>query len=500
MFVANLIINGRHVGASDGHTFQRVGRRTGTVVTRAAACDAGAAMAAVDAAAAAFPDWSAADPALRADILTRAIGLFDEKSDQLIDIACHETGAAPEWIRFNITIAQDMLKQAAGLTGLLGEDPSEATAAAPKGMRYSVIRKPAGVVLGIAPWNAPVTLAVRAVAAPLALGNTVVLKASELCPKTHETVADIFAEAGLPAGVLNFITNAPDAASDVVTTLISHPAIRRINFTGSTRVGREVAEIAARHCKRCLLELSGKGTILVLDDADIEAAARAAAHAAFFNQGQICMSADRIVIDERVADDFVTLFRAEAERLRAPQPGSDDGPLGAIISPEAAMRIEGLIDDALSRGADLVTGGEVFGTAMQPTILDRVSYGMRLYDEEAFGPLAGIIRVADAEEAVTIANDTDYGLVAAVFSRDLDRARRIAGQIEAGMVHINGSTVYDDPMMPLGGVKASGYGRFGGRAVVEEFTEIQWITERAEPADILFGQEARAVNAVPREE
>lgn len=488
MFVANLIINGRQTKGLEGQTFERRDLMTGSVVTRAAACGVPCALNAADASAAAFPDWSGASPQFRAGILEKAADLLGERAGEIVEVACREVGSTEEWVRFNVSVGQAMLSQAAELCGALGEEDLDDPKSLPDGIRYRLIRKPAGVVLGIAPWNAPVALAVRAVAAPLALGNTVVLKASELCPKTHETVARVFTDAGLPDGVLNFITNAPEAAHDVVDALISHPAVRRVNFTGSTRVGREIALSAARSFKHCLLELSGKAAIIVLDDADLEGAAKAAAHATFFNQGQICMSSDRLIVDEHVADRFVELFRAEAERLRNPRLGAGRGPLGDIISPDAVLRVKGLIDDATSKGAVLITGGELFNTAMQPTILDKVLFGMRIYEEEVFGPVAGIIRVADAEEAVTIANDTDFGLAASVFGADTERAAAIARQIEAGIVHVNGSTVYDDPAMPFGGVKASGYGRFGGRAAIHEFTELQWITERDKPADILIGQ------------
>jgi len=488
VFIAKLIINGRQTEAAGGATFERRDLLTGAVVTRASACGVAGALVAADAAAAAFPMWSSAAPKMRAEILKNSAAVLHSRADDIVAIACREVGATEEWIRFNISVAQTMLREAAKLCAYLGEEAIENPNGPATDLNYRLLRKPAGVILGIAPWNAPVALAVRAVASPLALGNTVVLKASELCPKTHETVAEVFSEAGLPDGVLNFITNAPVDAHDVVDALIAHPAVRRINFTGSSRVGREIALSAAQHFKRCVLELSGKGTIIVLDDADIEGTAEAVAHATFFNQGQICMSADRIIVDDAIADTFIAAFREKAEQLRSSQMETERSPLGDIISSDAVLRIKGLIDDATRKGAVLVTGGEMFNTALQPTILDRVSFGMRIYEEEVFGPVAGVIRVADAEEALTIANDTEFGLVASVFGADTARAGAIARQIETGIVHVNGSTVYDDPAMPFGGVKASGYGRFGGKAAVHEFTETQWITERAKPVDVLVGQ------------
>jgi vanillin dehydrogenase len=478
LFEANAIIGGAQVAARHGRTFERRDQMTDAVVTRAAALDPAGAEAAADAAARAFPAWSASAPGERAELLLRAAECLRDATDELCEIGAAEVGASAEWVRFNIEIAGETLRQAARLAEAIGITEVQG---GPEGTRYHLIRKPAGVVLGIAPWNAAVTLAVRAVAAPLALGNTVVLKGSELCPRMHERVTEALIAAGLPDGVLNLVSNAPEEAHGVVEALIAHPAVRRVNFTGSTRVGREIAVMAARHLKRCLLELSGKASAIVLADADIEATARAVAHGAFFNQGQVCMATDRIVVEAPVADAFIAALAEEAQRLRF-DPATGLAPLGQLIGSEAVARVRGLIDDALAKGAVLVSGGERQGVAVQPTILDHVAYGMRIYGEEVFGPVVGIIRVADADEAVTVANDTEYGLAAAVFGRDIARASAVARRIECGAVHVNGSTVCDDPAMPYGGVKASGYGRFGGQAVIDEFTEIQWMTVRDEPA------------------
>jgi acyl-CoA reductase-like NAD-dependent aldehyde dehydrogenase len=444
------------------------------VVTRAASATPADAGDAANAAAAAFPGWSATPPEARAAILRRAAAAVREGVGEVAAIAAGEIGSSAEWVGYNVEIAAQMLEQAAGLCA----DPDlaeRAVAGGGPGLDYRLVRRPAGVVLGMAPWNAAVALAARAVAAPLACGNTVVLKASELCPKTHEWVARRLIGAGLPRGVLNFVTTAPEHAAEVAEALIGHPAIRRVSFTGSTRVGREIAQICARHLKPCLLELSGKCTLVVLDDADLDAAAQAAAHGAFFNQGQVCMSTERIVVDERVADAFLGRLVRLAEALRS---DGRDAPLGELISPQAAARVRGLVADALARGARLLTGGEAFGRIVQPTVLDGVSSDMRVYAEEIFGPVAAVIRVADADEALSVANDTAFGLAASVFGRDTARAAALLRQIDCGIGHVNGSTVYDDPAMPFGGVKASGHGRFGGRDAIAEFTERQWITIR----------------------
>jgi acyl-CoA reductase-like NAD-dependent aldehyde dehydrogenase len=446
--------------------FERRDPISDAVVTRAAACSVADANDAATSAARAFVAWSETAPEARHAILARAADLMHDRADEIAEIATDEVGSSPDWVAFNVSVAADMLRQTAELGAAFDERVSADG-------RYLVRRRPAGVVLGIAPWNAAVTLATRAAAAPLACGNTVVLKGSELCPKTHEWVARVLNDAGLPPGVLNYITNAPDQAEDIVDALISHPAVRRINFTGSTRVGRDIAVRAARHLKPCLLELSGKGTMIVLADADLDAAARAAAHGGFFNQGQVCMSTERILVEDSVADAFIARLRDLVVALRFGDGAR--GPLGSLISPTAAVRVRALIGDALDKGATLVTGGELSGGGLQPTLLDDVAPGMRLFSEEAFGPVVGITRVSGADEALSVANDTEFGLVCSVFSGDADRATEMLRRIEVGIGHVNGSTVFDDPKMPFGGVKASGYGRFGGLEAVQEFTECQWI-------------------------
>lgn len=343
------------------------------------------------------------------------------------------------------------------------------------------VRVPCGVVVGIAPWNAPIILGTRAIATPLACGNTVILKASEQCPATHHLIGEVLVEAGLGDGIVNVVTNAPPQAAEVVEALIEHPAVRRINFTGSTNVGRIIAEKAAHHLKPVLLELGGKAPFVVLEDADLDAAVEAAAFGAFFNQGQICMSTERLIVVDAVADAFVEKLARKAETLRAGDPREDGNPLGTLINREAGEKLNGLLDDAQQHGARLACGGKAEGVIMQPTVIDGVTPAMRLYGEESFGPVVAMMRVKDEEDALRVANDSEYGLSAAVFSRDTARAMRVAQRIESGICHINGPTVHDEPQMPFGGVKSSGYGRFGGKAGIEEFTELRWMTMQLGP-------------------
>jgi benzaldehyde dehydrogenase (NAD) len=343
------------------------------------------------------------------------------------------------------------------------------------------VRQPAGVVLGIAPWNAPVILAVRAIALPLACGNTVVLKGSEVCPATHGLIIESLQEAGLPAGVVNFVTYAPADGGPIVEAMIAHPKVRRVNFTGSTRIGKVIAASCAKYLKPVVLELGGKAPLLVLADADLDAAVDAAVFGAFANSGQICMSTERIVVDRRVADAFVKRLAARSVELPLGDPRNGPVVLGSVVDMSTVERCNALIDDALAKGATLLCGGKADSTLMPATLLDHVTADMRIYHDESFGPVKGIVRVDGDEEAIACANDNEFGLSSAVFSRDIARAMNVAKRIESGICHVNGPTVHDEAQMPFGGVKGSGFGHFGGKAGIAEFTDLRWITVQTTP-------------------
>jgi benzaldehyde dehydrogenase (NAD) len=343
-----------------------------------------------------------------------------------------------------------------------------------------------GVVLGLAPWNAPIILGVRAIAMPLACGNTVILKASEICPATHRLLGTVLQEAGLDAGVVNVITHDAKDAAAVVEAMIAHRAVRRVNFTGSTSVGRSVALLAAKYLKPVLLELGGKAPLLVLADADIDAAVDATVFGAFANQGQICMSTERVIIEEPVADEFAAKLAKRVAALPSGDPRQGDVVLGSVVGRATVDRVQRLVNAAVAQGAKLLTGGAAQGTIMQGIVVDHVRPEMALFREESFGPQVSITRVRSLDEAVRLANDTEYGLAAAVFSRDIAKALDVAKRIDSGICHINGPTVHDEAQMPFGGVKASGYGRFGGKAAVEQFTETRWITIQTTPRHYPF--------------
>jgi benzaldehyde dehydrogenase (NAD) len=478
-----MLINGEACASRQGATFTRRNPLDGQVATTAPAASPEDAVAAVEAAAAAFGGWSRTGPSERRALLIKAAHALEARAAEFATAMAAETGASAIWAGFNVHLAAGMLLEAAALTTQINGEviPSDV----PGNLALGV-RQPAGVVLGMAPWNAPVILGVRAIAVPLACGNTVVLKGSELCPATHGLIIQALQEAGLPKGVVNFVTNAPADAATVVEAMIAHPAVRRVNFTGSTRVGRMIAGTCAKYLKPAVLELGGKAPLLVLDDADLDAAVNGAAFGAFANSGQICMSTERIVVDRRVADDFVARLAVKAQALPLGDPRKGPVVLGSVVDMSTVERCNALIDDALSKGAKLVCGGKADSTLMPATLLDHVTPAMKIYSEESFGPVKAIVRVDGEDAAVACANDNPYGLSAAVFTRDTARGWRVAQRIESGICHVNGPTVHDEAQMPFGGVKGSGYGRFGGRAGIEAFTELRWITLQTTPRHYPF--------------
>ncbi|VVE74362.1 aldehyde dehydrogenase [Pandoraea sputorum] len=478
-----MLIAGKRVGATNGATFERRNPLDGGVASRAPAATVEQARAAVRAAWDAFPAWSNTGPGERRALLMKAADQLEAKVEQFQAAMAAETGASGLWAGFNVHLAAQGLREAAAMTTQIAGEiiPSDVPGSLAMGVRQA-----AGVVLGIAPWNAPVILGVRALALPLACGNTVVFKGSELCPATHGLIADALDEAGLPPGVVNFITNAPKDAGVIVEALIAEPAVRRVNFTGSTRVGRIIAGLCAEHLKPAVLELGGKAPCLVLDDADLDDAVNGVAFGAFANSGQICMSTERIVVAESIADAFVDKLAAKARSLPLGDPRKGPVVLGSVIDMATVERCNALIDDALAKGAKLLCGGRAETTLMPATLLDHVTPDMAIYAQESFGPVKGIVRVKDDEAAIACANDNAYGLSSAVFSRDIARAMGVAKRIESGICHINGPTVHDEAQMPFGGVKSSGWGRFGGKAGVHEFTDLRWMTVQTTPRHYPF--------------
>jgi benzaldehyde dehydrogenase (NAD) len=459
--------------------FERINPLTGEVASSAEAMKAGQVQAIAATAAQAFPAWSATGPTVRRSMLMKAAAGIEARAEAFVEAMLKEIGATRGFALTNVHLAATTVREAAAITTQI---QGEVIPSDKPGCLAMALREPVGVIVGMAPWNAPIVLGVRAIAVPLACGNTVILKASETCPRTHELIIEAFCEAGFPAGVVNFVTHAPEDGPEVVAALIDAPQVKRINFTGSTHVGKIIAKRAAEHLKPCVLELGGKAPLLVLDDADLDEAVKAAAFGAFTNSGQICMSTERIIVVDSVAEAFAEKFAVKAQSLHTADPREGSGAaLGAVVDVRTVARVNALIEDALSKGARLLSGGKAEGVLMPATAVDGVTPAMSLYSDESFGPVVAIIRATDEQDAVRIANDTPYGLSASVFTRDVARGLRVARQIHSGICHVNGATIHDEPQMPFGGLGASGYGRFGGKAGIDSFTELRWITVESQP-------------------
>jgi benzaldehyde dehydrogenase (NAD) len=463
---------------ANGLVIDHVSPVTGRVVSTEAALSLEDSRRLAARAAAAFPAWSARSPQERGSLLSATADLLEQRKDAFCEVMAQELGTPWKWACHNVEFAGDLLRGAAAYAGELSQPESVEDH---RGITSLAERVPCGVCLGIAPWNAPLILGVRSVAAPLLCGNTALLKGSEFAPRTFRMLGDAFRDAGIPKDVLGVFLTRPEDSELIVEALIATPVVRRVNFTGSTRVGRRVAELCAQNLKRPLLELGGQAVMIVLEDADLDAAAEAALWGGYVNQGQVCMSTERVVAADAIADRLIEKIEAGREKLKVGDPSDRSNDLGPVISRQAAERLSGLIGDAVGKGAVLIGGGEARLAYFEPALVDRVEPDMRLYREEVFGPILSVTRVRNDLEAVTVANDSDYGLSAAVFGGDPERAESIARRIHSGICHINRPTVDDNPHAPFGGVKNSGYGRFGGRWALNEFTELRWITRAAGP-------------------
>ena len=466
-------IGGGWVDVGGGETFDDLDPFTGDVVAKVAAGGREDAKRAVDAAADAFAEWSQSPPAQRQAVFLKAADVLERRCDEVVSWLARETGCTFGFGMFQMGFVPGLFRQAAALAyAPIGEViPSD------HGEFAMGLRRPVGVVGAIAPWNAALILSARSIASPLALGNTVVLKPSELSPYVGGLLwGEIFTEAGLPPGVLNIVTHAPGAAGPIGDELVEHPAVRRINFTGSTATGRKLAEAAGRNLKRVVLELGGYNPMIVLRDADLDYAVDASAFGAFLHQGQICMSARRIVVERPIADEFVQRLAEKTNGLKAGDPKEPDTIIGPLINESALQTVTERVNDAVDKGAKVLAGGESEGSVYRATILADVPEESDFARFETFGPVVAIEVVDGEDEAVERANATSYGLASGIITGDADKGLALARRIQAGIVHVNDQPVGDEPQMPFGGVKDSGWGRFGGTAAIDEFTELHWVT------------------------
>ncbi len=422
----------------------------------------------------AFEKWSSLPFNERAHHMIRIAEIFEHRK---MDIVAALQGEAGGWFgkgMFEAGYIPEIFYAAAAMNyAAIGEIiPSEF------GKFSMAIRRPVGVVSVISPWNFPTILTARGIAFALAAGNTIVLKPSEETPYCGGLLfAEIFEEAGLPGGVLNVITCSRDNVSAVGEEMIENPLVKGISFTGSTAVGREIAARAGAHLKKCCVELGGKDALIVCDDADMERATGAANFGSFMHQGQICMSVEKILVQESVMPEFLDRFKERAAKLKVGDTTKDKSHvIGPLINDRQVARVKNQIDDALEKGAEIFLGGKIEGRFVEPTIMTGVTSEMALYRDETFGPVVFVMPFSTDDEAVAIANDTEYGLSSGVITKDEYRGLEIARKLETGMCHINCSSVNDEPHAPFGGSKSSGVGRHGGRWATETFTETRWIT------------------------
>ncbi|EAU35649.1 conserved hypothetical protein [Aspergillus terreus NIH2624] len=445
---------------------------TGQVAHRCAGASVDDARRAVDSAKAAFPAWSKTTPNARRDILLKAADIMLSRREELIAYQIEETGSQRPFAEKTFEMGAAFIKDfAARIPSIEGAVPSVSE----QGECAVVFKEPYGVILGIAPWNAPFILGTRAVLLPLAAGNTAILKGSELSPKCFWALGDIFRQAGLPDGCLQVLYHKVTDAPAVTEALIAHPAVRKISFTGSTHIGAVVASLAGRYVKPVLLELGGKAAAIVLDDANLERAAFNCALGAFMHSGQVCMSTERIIVQRGVAEKFRELLAGAAEKVFG-----QHTPAPVLVAAAAVSKNKALVADALAKGAEVVFGDaaatEACGSSMRPLIVGNVTKAMDLYATESFGPTVSLMVVDSEEEAVALANDTEYGLSSAVFTDNLFRGLRVAKQIESGAVHINSLTIHDEAVLPHGGYKSSGFGRFGGAHGYDEWLQTKTVT------------------------
>lgn len=465
-----LWIGGRHVAPTSGRYFEDRNPDDGAVLAQIAEAAVQDVDAAVQAAQAAFAGYGRTLAAEREAWLSRAAGILERRGEELVDILVDEVGSPIGKARFEVQYAIGCLRAAAGAARrVTGQTiPSDLPG------RFSLsVRQPLGVVAAISPFNVPLLKNAKLTATPLATGNTVVLLTSEEAPLVAHALADIYREAGLPEGALNVVTGFGEHIGDALTT---HPLVKAVMFTGSSRVGKHIAVLCGERMRRVILELGGKSPMIVLADADLDQAVDAAAFGVFFFQGQACMASSRIYVERPVYDDFCARLKARAESLGMGDLRDPGTWIGPIISERQRNRVRQHIEDAIARGATVLTGGTWVGNRCRPTILLGVEEGMTVCREETFGPVTSVYPVADAAEAMRRARDTVYGLSAAIHTRDINKALPMALDINAGMVHINASTIHDEPHVPFGGTGDSGFGREGTDIDIDTLTEWKWIT------------------------
>lgn len=466
-----MYINGQWV--TPAGTFDDINPSDGSVWAKARDGGMSEARSAIDAAQAAFPAWSTLMFQERAEYMLKIADIIKRRQT---DYASANQGEAGGWFgkgMFEAGYAVEVFRAAAAMCyQSVGEIlPSE------HGKLSTAQRVPMGVISVISPWNMPCILTARGFAFPMAAGNTIVLKPSEDTPFCGGLFfAEVLEEAGVPAGVFNVVTSSRDRVAEMGDELVENPLIKGISFTGSTPVGRSIAAKAGAHLKKCCVELGGKDSLIVLDDADMERATSSASFGGFMHQGQICMSVEKVLVHESIYHDFLAQLKARVAKLKMGDTGDKSNVIGPLINDRQVERVASQIEDAVAKGAKVEIGGGVSGRFVQPTILTNVDTSMKVWQDETFGPVVVVVPFSTDDEAIALNNDTEYGLSSGIITRNEARALAMSKRLETGMCHVNCSSVNDEPHVPFGGSKASGVGRHGGRWSMETFTETRWIT------------------------
>jgi aldehyde dehydrogenase (NAD+) len=469
----SMYINGVWHGGEGGKTFEDFNPANGKLYANVADGTRNDARQAIDAAVAAQKAWAALPHPERARYLLKAADIIERRQKDIIAALVDEAGSWIGKAGFEVGYAPGIFRAAAAAVyQMTGEIvPSEL------GKMSMLMRQPLGVVTVISPWNFPIILSGRGFATALALGNAIVLKPSEETPIAGGLLyAEIFEEAGLPPGAFNVVTCSRESVAEVGDELVGNPHVKAVSFTGSTAVGKLIGRQAGSLLKKCCLELGGKDALLVLDDADLNIAVNAATFGTFMHQGQICMSVERIIVHEAVAEEFTRRFVANVKKLKSGDPWEMGNVIGPIINTKQLGKIIEQVEDARARGAKILVGGSNHGPYYEATVMTNVTRDMRIFREENFGPVAPVLTAASIDEAIDIANDSEYGLSAGIITRDEEKGLAVAARLETGMAHINDSSVNDEPHIPFGGIKASGLGRHGGKPAIDTFTELRWIT------------------------
>ena len=469
-------LKGMYIGGqwtTPAGTFDDMNPSTGEVWAKAPDGGAAEARTAIDAAQRAFPSWSGLMFQERAQYMLKIADVLERRQ---MDYAVANQGEAGGWFgkgMFEAGYAVEVFRAAAAMCyQSIGEIlPSE------HGKLSTAQRVPMGVVSVISPWNMPCILTSRGFAFPMAAGNTIVLKPSEDTPYCGGLFfAEVLEEAGVPPGVFNVVTSSRERVAEMGDELVENPTVKGISFTGSTPVGRSIAAKAGAHLKKCCVELGGKDSLIVLDDADMDRATSAANFGAFMHQGQICMSVEKVLVHESIYHDFLAGLKARTAKLKMGDTGDKNNVIGPLINDRQVERVAAQIEDAVAKGAKVELGGGVSGRFVQPTILTNVNTSMKVWQDETFGPVVIVVPFSTDDEAIALNNDTEYGLSSGIITRNEARALEMSKRLQTGMCHVNCSSVNDEPHVPFGGSKSSGVGRHGGRWSMETFTETRWIT------------------------